>query len=152
MSDPENGVRTTIYLAGAAAEVLDQLKREYRERYGIATTVSAVFARLLLGETINEVVERPYRRDLARIATEIDKLRDEVRRGLPKRQASDLHRTHREIADLYPRVKQISNTLGRAKRRNEPFSPDFAEAARIEQRLDKLMMECADAIVHRRRR
>jgi hypothetical protein len=151
MSDPENGVRTTIYLAGAAAEVLDHLKREYRERYGIATTVSAVFARLLLGETINEVVERPYRRDLARIASEVDKLRDDVRRVLVKRRG-DLHRIHREIAGLYPRVKQISNTLGRAKRRNEPYSPDFAQAAQIEQKLDELMMECADAILPRRRR
>jgi hypothetical protein len=64
----------------------------------------------------------------------------------------DLHRIHREVAELYPRVKQISNTLGRAKHRSEPYSPDFAEAGRIEDSLDELMAECADAIVAGRQR
>jgi hypothetical protein len=58
----------------------------------------------------------------------------------------DLHRVHRAVADLYPRVKQISNTLGRARRPNDR-SPDFTEAARLEESLDKLMAACADAIV-----
>jgi hypothetical protein len=56
-----------------------------------------------------------------------------------------IHRIHREIADLYPRLKQIENTLGRGRRRNEPYSPDFADAARLEKELNKLMSECADA-------
>lgn len=145
-------MRTTIYLAGPAAEALDRVKVEYRERYGIATTVSAVFARLILGESLDEVVKRPYRLDLERIAAERNKLSDDLQRARAKRRTSDLHRIHREIADLYPRVKQILNTLGRARRRNETYSPDFAEAARIEESVNQLMAKCADAIVPGRRR
>ena len=151
MSLQEPGIRTTIYLAAPAAKALDRVKMEYRDRYGIAITVSSVLARLLLGETIDEVVERPYRADLARIATDRDRLQDELRHAA-RRRIDDLHRIHREIAELYPRVKQISNTLGRGKRRSDPSSPDLADAARIEESLDKLMTACGDAIVSSRRR
>lgn len=53
------GTRTTIYLAGPAVDVLDHVKAEYRDRYGIGTTVSfqrcssAFSAR----ESIDEVIE-----------------------------------------------------------------------------------------------
>ncbi len=146
------GMRTTIYLTGPAAEVIERVKSEYRDRFGIATTVSAVLARLLLGESVDEVVERPYRSDLARIATERDRLLDELRRAQARRRVDDLHRVHREVAGLFPRVKRISTSLGRAKRRNEPCSPDFTEATRIEDSLDELMGACADAIVSARKR
>ena len=151
MRDMPTGVRTTIYLAGPAVEVLQRVQREYRERYGTATTISAVVARLLLGETLEEVVERPFRKDLARIASASEKLRAQLQQAHAKRRAGELHRVHREIAGLYPRLKQIANTLGRARRRNHPYSPDFIEAARMEKTLDELMNECADAIVLSRR-
>lgn len=144
-------MRTTIYLARPAAEALARVRTEYA-KYGIARTTSAVLARLLLGETIAEVIERPYRPDLARIAAEMDKLRDELRRAQARHRMADLHRIHRGVADLYPRVKQIANTLSRGKRRNEPHSPDFAEATRIDEGLNDLMGACADAIVPGRRR
>ncbi len=147
-----SALRTTIYLAGPAVDVLHHVKAEYRGRYGIGTTVSAVIARLLLGESIDEVIGRPYRTDLARIASESDQLRDDLRQARARRRTTDLHRVHREIADLFPRVKQISHTLGRARRRNEPYSPDFTEAVRLEGTLNDLMAECADAIVPGRRR
>jgi hypothetical protein len=105
----------------------------------------------LLGETIDELVKRPYRKDLERIVAETEKLRDGLQRALAKRDVDALNRIHREIAGLYPRVKQISTTLARAKRRTEPYSPDFTESARIEDLLDALMTECAVAIVSRRR-
>jgi hypothetical protein len=107
---------------------------------------------LLLGETIDEVVERPYRPDLARITTEMAKLHDALRRAKAKRKTNDVHRIHREVADLFPALKRISNTLSRARRRSEPHSPDFIEAARLEENLNELMAACADAIVPRRRR
>jgi len=149
---PDAVVRTTIYLSGDAAKALQRVKTEYLSRYGIATTVSSVLARLLVGETIDEIVERPYRLDLARIASEKDRLHDEFRRAQAKRRMNDLRRIHRDVAKLYPRIKEISNTLGRAKIRREPLSPDFAEAGRIEDSLDELMTECSDAIVAGRRR
>ena len=152
VSSTSSGVRTTIYLAGPAAKVLERVKTEYRDRYGIATTVSSVLARLLLGETIEEVVERPYRSDLARLASERERLRDELRRAQARRRTAEVHRIHDEVASLYPAVKKISNTLGRARRRNEPYSPDFDDAARIEKSLDELMAECGDAIAGGRRR
>lgn len=145
-------LRTTIYLAEPAAEVLERVKVEYRDRYGIATTVSSVLARLLLGETLQEIVDRPYRMDLARLASERDRLHGELRRAQARRRMDDLRRIHREVADLYPRVKQISNSLARARRRHEPYSPDFTEASRIDESLDDLMAACADAIVMGRRR
>lgn len=144
------GLRTTIYLAAPAAKVLERVRTEW-DRYGIATKVSSVLARLLLGESIDEVVDRPYRGDLASIASERDKLRDDLRRAT-KRQRRDLHRIRREIADLYPRVMQIVATLGRAKRRDGSRSADLAEAVRIETSLNELMAECADAIVPTRPR
>ena len=64
---------------------------------------------------------------------------------------NDLRRVHRDVADLYPRVKQISNSLARSRRRRESYSPDFTEASRIEKCLDELMAACADAIVAGRR-
>lgn len=146
------GTRATIYLAGPAAEALERVKTVYRNKFGIATTVSSVFARLLLGETIDEVIQRPYRQDLARIAGEIDELHDELRRAQARRRTNVLHRVHREVAALYPAVKQISTTLGHGRRRNEPSTPDLSEAARIEARLDELMGACADAIAPGRRR
>lgn len=146
------GTRATIYLAGPAAEALERVKTVYRNKYGIATTVSSVFARLLLGETIDEVIAQPYRQDLARIAGEIDGLRDELRQAQIRRRMNVVQRVHRDAAGLYPAVKQISTTLGRARRRSEPSSPDLAEAARIEGRLDELMAACADAMVPGRRR
>ncbi|MBA3672249.1 MAG: hypothetical protein H0W68_09540 [Gemmatimonadaceae bacterium] len=152
MSTKTKGVRTSIYLASPVAAVIERVKTEYLERYGSAITVSAVLARLILGETITEVVERPYRTELARIASEMNTIRDDLRRAQARRRVNDLHRLHREIAELYPRVKQIANTLDRARRRNEPPSPDFAEAGRIEESLNDLMGACADAIVPRRRR
>lgn len=144
------GLRTTIYLAAPAAEVLERVRTEWN-KYGIATNVSSVLARLLLGERIDEVVDRPYRSDLASIASERDKLRDNLQQAT-KRQRKDLHRIHREIADLYPRVMQIVATLGRAKRRDGSRSPDLAEAVRIEASLNELMTKCADAIVPARLR
>jgi hypothetical protein len=144
-------VRTTIYLAGPAVEALDRVKNAYQGRYGIEMTVSAVFARLLLGESIDEVIERPYRAELARIAGERNKRRDELQRAHTKRRTKDLHRIHRAIADLFPRIKQILHTLDRAKRRNEAHSPDFAEAAQLEHSLNELMSKCVDAIVPGRR-
>lgn len=152
VSRPEAVVRTTIYLSGDAARALQRVKTEYLSRYGIATAVSSVLARLLVGETIDEIVERPYRLDLARIASEKDRLHDELRRAQAKRPMNDLRRIHRDVAKLYPRIKEISNTLGRAKTRREPRSPDFAEAGRIEDSLDELMTECSDAIAAGRRR
>jgi hypothetical protein len=146
------GLRTTIYLAGPAAKVLERVKTEYRDRYGIAITVSSVLARLLLGESLQEIVDRPYRVDLARIASERDRLHGELRRAQARRRMDDLRRIHREVAELYPRVKQISNTLSRARRRNEFDSPDFTEAGRIDESLDELMAACADTIAARRRR
>ena len=146
------GLRTTIYLAGPAAKVLERVKTQYRDRYGIAITVSSVLARLLLGESVDEIVDRPYRVDLVRIASERDRLRTELRHAQARRRMDDLRRIHREVADMYPRVKEISNTLARARRRNEPHAPDFAEAARIEESLDELMAACADAIMTARRR
>jgi hypothetical protein len=151
MSTP-NGVRTTIYLAGPAAAALDRVKTAHRDRYGMETTVSAVFARLLLGESIDDIVARPFRVDLARIAAERDKLRDELQRASARRLTNELRRIDRAVADLFPRVKQISHTLGRTKRRNEAYSPDFAEAARLEDSLNELMSKCSDAIVLGRRR
>ena len=65
---------------------------------------------------------------------------------------NDLRRIHREVAELYPRVKQISNSLAHARRRSEPYSPDFTEASRIDESLDDLMAACADAIAAVRRR
>ena len=50
------------------------------------------------------------------------------------------------------RLKQISNSLSRGRRRGEPYSPDFTEAVRLEENLNKLMVAFADAIVPRRRR
>jgi hypothetical protein len=146
------GLRTTIYLAEPAAKVLERVKMEYRDRYGIGTTVSSVLARLLLGETLQEILDRPYRMDLARLASERDRLHVELRRAQARRRMDDLRRIHREVADLYPRVKQISNSLARARRRHEPYSPDFTEAGRIDESLDELMAACADAIVAGRRR
>jgi DNA repair exonuclease SbcCD ATPase subunit len=146
------GVRTTIYLAGAAADALERVKTTYLERYGIGTTVSAVFARLLLGESIDDVIDRPFRADLARIAAERDKLREVLQRAHVRRRTTELHRIQRELADLFVRVKQISHTLGRTKRRNETYSADLAEAARLEDSLNELMNKCADVIVSRRRR
>lgn len=145
-------IRTTVYLTGAAVQVVERVKAEYRDRYGISTNLSSVFSRLLLGESADEVIARPFRSDLARIASERDGLRDELRRARGRQRANDLRRIHREIADLYPAVKRISNTLGRAKGRNGHYSPDFSEAARIEESLDELMAECAGAIVPGRRR
>ncbi len=145
-------IRTTVYLTGAAAQVVERVKAEYRDRYGISTNLSSVFTRLLLGESIDEVIERPFRSDLARIASERDGLRDELRRARGRQGAGDRRRIHREIADLYPAVKRISNTLGRAKGRNGPHSADFTETTRIEASLDDLMTECAKAIVPARRR
>jgi hypothetical protein len=145
-------IRTTIYLAGPAAESLERVRTEHRDRYGIATTVSSVLARLLLGEAIAEIVERPYRPDLARITTEMAKLHDALRQAKARGKTNDVHRIHREAADLFPPLKRISNTLRRARRRSEPYSPDFADAARLEDNLDELMAVCADAIVLRRRR
>jgi hypothetical protein len=147
-----SAIRTTIYLSGPAAEVLDRVKAEYLGRYGIGATVSAVLARLLLGESVDEVIGRPYRTDLARIASERDKLRVGLRRARARRRATDLRRIHLEIAELFPRVKQMAHTLGRARRRNEAYSPDFTEAVHLEETLNDLMSECADAIVPRRRR
>lgn len=143
-------MRTTIYLAGPAAEALEHVRTVYLEKYGIATTVSSVLARLLLGETIDEIVERPFRNDLKRIGNEADKLRHDLQRVRTRRR-TDLHRIHREVADLFSRVRQISNTLGRVTRRKAPPSADFTEAARIENSLDKLMRACANAIVPRRK-
>jgi hypothetical protein len=149
MSIQEQGTRTTIYLAAPATRVLDRIKMEYRDRYGIALSVSAVLARLLLGETVDEVVERPFRVDLARIAGERDTLQNELSHAQAKRRIGDLHRIHREVAELYAPVKRISNTLGRGKRRCD--SPDLTEAARIEESLDRLMTACGAAIVQGRR-
>lgn len=147
-----SGTRATIYLAGPAAEALERVKTVYRNKYGIATTVSSVFARLILGETIEEVIERPYRQDLASIGSEIDKLHDELRRAQARRRMDVVHRVRRDVAGLYPAVKQISTTLGHARRRNEPSTPDVTEAARIEERLDALMAVCAGATAPGRRR
>lgn len=152
MSTSDAVVRTTIYLSGEAAKALERIMTEYLSRYGISPTVSSVLARLLVGETIDEIVEQPYRLDLARIASEKNRLHDELRRAQPKRRMNDLRRIHREVAELYPRIKKILNTLGRAKKRRELRSPDFAEAGRIEDSLDELMAECADAIAAGRRR
>lgn len=144
-------MRTTIYLAGPAVAVLEHVKTEH-ERYGIATTLSSIIARLLLGENIDDVVERPYRGDLARIAGERDRLQGELRRAQAGRRTADLHRIHREVADLFPALKTISTSLGRAKRGKGSSSADFAEAVRIEKSLDDLMAACADAIPLRRQR
>lgn len=145
-------IRTTVYLTGDAAQVVERVKAEYRDRYGISTNLSAVFTRLLLGESAAEIIERPFRPDLARIASQRDGLRDELRRARGRQRADDLRRIHREVADLYPAVKRISNTLGRAKGRNGPHSADFTETTRIEESLDELMTECANAMVPGRRR
>lgn len=144
-------MRTTIYLAGPAAEALERVRTEYA-KFGVAVTTSAVLARLLLGETIDEVIQRPCRPDLTRIAGERDRLRNELKRAKARHRVVDVHRIHREVADLYPAVKRIANTLGRARRRSEPYTADLAEATRIEQSLDELMVACAEAIVPSRRR
>src|SRR5712672_2712753 len=128
MSTFDTGMRTTIYLAPPVAKVLERVKAEYLSRYGIAATVSSILSRLLLGDTVDEVIERPYRVDLSRIVGERDELSDALRQALARRRKGDLHRIHRELADLFPRLKQISNTLGRARRRNEPASADLDEA------------------------
>lgn len=141
------GIRTTIYLAAPAATVLDQVKSEYRDRYGIAISVSAVLARLLLGETVDEVIERPFRTDLTRITKERDLLVERLQRARARRRTDELHEIQRAIAALYPRVKEISMTLERARRRQEPYSPDYDEAGRIERSLDELMKTCTDAIM-----
>lgn len=141
-------LRTTVYLSGEAVKVLDRVKAEYA-RYGSATTVSAVFARLLLGESLDEVVMRPFRMDLARITGHRDKLRKDLERARARRRTSDLHRVHRKIAELFPALKLILHALGRVRRGKEPHSPDFIEAGRIEETLNDLLTECADAIVPR---
>lgn len=143
-------MRTTIYLAGPAVDVIDRVRSEYA-RYGLATTVSTVLSRLLLGESIDDVVARPFRTDLARIADDRDTLREDLERARARRRTPDLQRVHREVAQLFPRLKQISHTLARARRRNEPYSPDFAEAVQIEETLNDLMTKCAAAIVPGRR-
>lgn len=150
MTSAPKGLRTTIYLTAPAAAVLESVRSEW-ERYGAATNVSSVVARLLLGESVDEVVDRPYRIDLASIALERDKLRDELRRAA-KRQRKALHRVHRNVADLFRRLMPIVAALGRAKRRDGSRSADLAEAARIEASLNELMAECADAIVPARTR
>ena len=58
-----------------------------------------------------------------------------------------LTRAHGARCTVAPRA----HTLGRAKGRNGHYSPDFSEAARIEESLDELMTECAGAIVPSRR-
>jgi hypothetical protein len=146
------GLRTTIYLTAPAAKVLEQVKAKVLNRYGAAPTVSSIVARLLLGETLEEVVTRPYRPELGRVAAERDSLRQDLRRAKAKRRAGDLHRIRRAIAALYPSVKQIVNSVGSVRTGHESHSPDFAEASRIEESLDAMMAECVDAMIPGRRR
>lgn len=144
------GLRTTIYLAAPAAKVLERVRAEW-DKYGIETNISSVFSRLLLGDSIAVVIDRPFRSDLARIAAERERLRNDLKRAI-KRPGSNLLGLHREIAGLLPPVMQISATVGRAKRSNGTYSPDLTEALRIKESLSKLLAECAEAIVLGRRR
>lgn len=151
MNQTVEGVRVTVFLAAPAAAVLERARATY-DGYGLRLNVSAVVTRLMLGETIDEVIGRPFRAELVGIESGVEQLREELRRARARRQTADLRRIHDAVAALYPEIKKVGTALGQAKRRAAGQSPDVTEAARIEKRIDELMAECADAIAGGRRR
>lgn len=145
-------MRTTIYLGETAAARLDEITRTYLERYSTAITTSAVFARLLAGETVDDILERPFSPDLEAVTLALKELRQQLQAAVKSSDAAELHRVHRETAKLFARTSTITNVLRSARKGRGPFSPNYSRAAEVETEIHGLMDACAKGIMARGRR